>query len=51
MNTDITAQGWFALGERVPYDHHAKSILRPGDTGGFTGRRPCVSADRRRRRS
>ncbi len=32
MNTDITAQGWFALGERVPYDRRAKRILRPGDT-------------------
>jgi len=32
MNTDITAQGWFSLGERVPYDHRAKRMLRLGDT-------------------
>lgn len=32
MNTDITAQGWFALGERVPYDRRSKRMLRPGDT-------------------
>ncbi len=32
MNTDITAQGWFALGERVPYDRRSKRILRLGDT-------------------
>ncbi len=32
MNTDTTAKGWFALGERVPYDRRAKKILRPGDT-------------------
>jgi pimeloyl-ACP methyl ester carboxylesterase len=32
MNTDITARGWFALGERVPYDRRAKRILRPDDT-------------------
>jgi pimeloyl-ACP methyl ester carboxylesterase len=32
MNTDITAQGWFALGERVPYDRRAQKILRPGET-------------------
>ncbi len=28
--TNTTAQGWFALGERVPYDRRAKRILRPG---------------------
>ncbi len=27
MNTDITAQGWFSLGERVRYDRRAKRIL------------------------
>ena len=32
MNAHITAQEWFTLGERVPYDHRAKRILRPGDT-------------------
>lgn len=32
MNTHITAQGWFALGERVPYDPRHKRILPPGDT-------------------
>ena len=31
MNTHITAQEWFALGERVPYDRRAKRILPPGD--------------------
>ncbi len=31
MNDDFTARGWFALGERVPYDHRAKRILQ-GDT-------------------
>ncbi len=32
MSNDVTAQGWFALGERVPYDRRAKRILHPGDT-------------------
>ena len=32
MNANITAQGWFALGERVPYDHRARRILNPDDT-------------------
>ncbi len=32
MNANIIAQGWFALGERVPYDRRAKRILHPGDT-------------------
>ena len=32
MNANITAQGWFALGERVPYDRRAKRIVRPGET-------------------
>lgn len=32
MNTIVTAQGWFNLGQRVPYDRRAKRILRPGDT-------------------
>jgi pimeloyl-ACP methyl ester carboxylesterase len=32
MDPSITAQGWFALGERVPYDRRAKRILRPDDT-------------------
>lgn len=33
MNTspNLTAQQWFDVGERVPYDHRAKEILRPGD--------------------
>ena len=30
--SNFTAQGWFALGNRVPYDRRAKTILRPGDT-------------------
>lgn len=32
MSNDVTAQGWFALGERVPYNPRAKRILSPGDT-------------------
>ena len=32
MNTDVTARGWFARGERAPYDRRAKRILRPGDS-------------------
>ena len=32
MNTNVTAQEWFELGKRVPYDRRAKRILRPGDT-------------------
>ncbi len=28
----VTAREWFALGNRVPYDRHAREILRPGDT-------------------
>ena len=32
MSSNTTAQGWFALGERVQYDRPAKRILRPGDT-------------------
>lgn len=32
MNNNVTAQGWFALGERVQYDRRAKRILHPGDT-------------------
>ena len=32
MSSNETAQGWFALGERVPYDPRAKRILSPGDT-------------------
>ena len=31
MNKDVTAQGWFDLGERVPYDHRTKSVLRQND--------------------
>ncbi len=31
-NSGPTAQQWFALGERIPYDHRAKKILRLGDT-------------------
>ena len=32
MNADlITAQQWFNSGERIPYDHRGKKILRPGD--------------------
>ncbi|MCP4263864.1 MAG: alpha/beta hydrolase [Planctomycetes bacterium] len=31
MNTDLTAQRWFGSGERVPYDHHGKKILLPGE--------------------
>ena len=30
-NSNLTAEQWFALGERVPYDCRAKRILRPGD--------------------
>ncbi len=30
--SNVTAQGWFALGERVPYDPRVNRILRPGDT-------------------
>ena len=30
-NFKLTAEQWFALGERVPYDCRAKRILRPGD--------------------
>jgi len=30
--SNVTAQEWFGLGERVPYDRRAKRILRPGDT-------------------
>ena len=32
MNANTTAQGWFTLGERIPYDRRAKRILRPGET-------------------
>ena len=32
MSNNVTAQGWFALGNRVPYDRRAKRILGPGDT-------------------
>ena len=32
MNAIVTAQGWFNLGERVPYDRRARKMLRPGDT-------------------
>lgn len=32
MNADITAQGWFDSGERVPFDRRGKRILRPGET-------------------
>ncbi len=32
MGNNVTAQGWFALGERIPYDRRAKRILSPGDT-------------------
>jgi len=28
----ITARAWFARGDRAPYDHRAKEILRPGAT-------------------
>ena len=28
----VTAREWFALGNRVPYDRHAREILRLGDT-------------------
>lgn len=31
MNADLTAQGWFGSGERVPYDHRGKKILRTGE--------------------
>ena len=27
----VTAQAWFALGTRVPYNHRAKRVLRPGE--------------------
>lgn len=32
MDSGLTAQNWFALGERVPYDHRAKRILREKDS-------------------
>ncbi len=32
MSNNVTAQGWFALGERVPYDRRTKRILNRGDT-------------------
>ncbi len=32
MNDNVTAQGWCALGKRVPYDRRAKRVLQPGDT-------------------
>ncbi len=32
-NSNLTAEQWFALGERVPYDCRAKRILRPGAPG------------------
>ena len=31
-NASSTAQQWFDLGERIPYDHRAKEILHPDDT-------------------
>ena len=31
MNDQVTAQGWFSLGTRVPYDPAAKKIVRPGE--------------------
>ncbi len=37
MEADLTAQGWFDLGERVPYDRRAKRILRPSDGASKTG--------------
>ena len=43
MNTDMTARGWFALGERVPYDHQAKRILQ----GDATDSRDVVNVFRR----
>ena len=30
MNQRVTAQEWFALGERVPYDYEAKTMLKEG---------------------
>ena len=30
-NSNLTAEQWFALGERVPYDCRAKRILHPGN--------------------
>ena len=32
MNAIVTAQGWFNLGERVPYDRRARKMLRLDDT-------------------
>ncbi|MFQ6022396.1 MAG: alpha/beta fold hydrolase [Acidiferrobacterales bacterium] len=32
LKPKVTAQEWFALGKRIPYDRRAKRILRPGDT-------------------
>ena len=29
MGENVSAQEWFALGERVAYDHRAKRILQP----------------------
>ena len=37
MSNNVTAQGWFALGERVPYNPRAKRILSPGDTTDAAG--------------
>ena len=37
MNAHTTAQEWFALGEKVPYDRRTKRILRPGDTFHIVG--------------
>ncbi len=31
MSDQVTAQAWFALGTRVPYDPAAKKILQPGE--------------------
>jgi len=32
MQRKITAQGWFSLGERVPYNRHDKKILLPDNS-------------------
>ena len=34
---NVTAQEWFALGQRVPYDPQTKRILPPGDVTDLPG--------------
>ena len=44
VDKNVSAQEWFALGERVAYDHRAKRILGPDDT---TGSQDVLSVFRR----